>query len=609
MFSMNRHTPRTRGRSGARRQGGGRRWMPLALLLLSLAIAGYAVHRGQAAVRSQRATAEALLRDYGTFAAWSYSRHVVESLEGAIRSALSPPRVVFLAADNPAPCLEDIHELVTQAADCGCGEPIGGRFTFLLRIAPRLGTSHFVGVAPAAAEWESLAAALIAHARTDYLPNWPFAVLHAATAGTAAAGVDGAADAEVTLAYTRLTNAAGDTVLYGFEIDRTRLAERLDRVFRRPDLLPPSLTHELPNAELLAVTVTSPTGRLLFDAHTATGDEAGASRHAQPAGPRQPQRTVHVPASQTLFAAVGGGTVTASVLPGASGLLIIGGLPSSQVPWLLLVFALSGALALIALSQLRREGQLAALRSDFVSSVSHELRTPLAQVRLFLETLRLGRYDTDAQRDWILSSIDRETKRLAHLVDNVLQFSRSERGAAGALLAPAELAAELREIVAGFAPLAVSRRVTIAVDLDAPVQARIEREGFRQVVLNLLDNAIKYGPAEQTVVVRLRASERRVRIEVEDEGPGIEPAERRAIWQPFRRGARALGSVAVGSGIGLAVVREIVERHEGDVFVTDAPVRGACFVVELPRVAGPLLRETPPAGAAEGQAAAHDAVA
>jgi signal transduction histidine kinase len=112
-------------------------------------------------------------------------------------------------------------------------------------------------------------------------------------------------------------------------------------------------------------------------------------------------------------------------------------------------------------------------------------------------------------------------------------------------------------------------------------------ESFQQVLLNLLDNAMKYGPAGGAVRVTAALAPGapgggRVRVAVEDEGPGVEPAERERIWEPFRRGARAVGSVAVGSGIGLAVVREIVALHEGRAWVEDAPNGGARFVVELP---------------------------
>jgi signal transduction histidine kinase len=214
--------------------------------------------------------------------------------------------------------------------------------------------------------------------------------------------------------------------------------------------------------------------------------------------------------------------------------------------------------------------------------VSHELRTPLAQVQLFLETLRHGRYRTEEQYEWILGSMERETARLTSLVDNVLHFSRAERGSTGGTREPVVLAPYLEALVRGFAPLGASRQVRFETALEPSLVAQLHAESFRQVVLNLLDNAVKYGPAGQTVRVTSGVSAGRIRIAVEDQGPGVDARERDAIWEPFRRGERAVGSVAVGSGIGLSVVREIVEWHEGSAWVDEAPGGGARFVIDLP---------------------------
>jgi signal transduction histidine kinase len=158
----------------------------------------------------------------------------------------------------------------------------------------------------------------------------------------------------------------------------------------------------------------------------------------------------------------------------------------------------------IAVIQLRREEELAQLRSDFVSSVSHELRTPLAQIKLFLDTLRLGRFTTDAQRQWSLDNIDRETNRLAHLVENVLYFAQAGH-APVSRSAPesTDLAFEITQIARAFEPLAASRRASLSLDLAPNVVVSVQRESFRQVLLNLLDNAVKYGPAGQTVRISL----------------------------------------------------------------------------------------------------------
>jgi signal transduction histidine kinase len=291
----------------------------------------------------------------------------------------------------------------------------------------------------------------------------------------------------------------------------------------------------------------------------------------------------------------GGLRVQTAVRPEYASQLVIGGLPRSRLPLLLGMFVVSAALAVIAMIQLRREQELARLRSDFVSSVSHELRTPLAQIRLFLETLRLGRFTTEEQRRWSLDNIDRETNRLAHLVENVLQFSRANRGQpTRAVPESTDLAFEIDQIARAFEPLAASRRSRLALDLAPNVVVQLQRESFRQVLLNLLDNAVKYGPAGQTIRVSLEsfkgsdplnalnaAGSSVARITVTDEGPGIPARERDAIWTPFFRGHAAGAQGTGGSGIGLAIVKDLVAQMAGSVEVVASP-NGAAFQVDLP---------------------------
>jgi signal transduction histidine kinase len=162
------------------------------------------------------------------------------------------------------------------------------------------------------------------------------------------------------------------------------------------------------------------------------------------------------------------------VRPEVADQLVIGGLPRSRLPLLPGLFGVAVALGIVAVGQLRREGELARLRGDFVSSVSHELRTPLAQVRLSMETLRLGRYRTEEQRAWIMGNMDREVTRLVHLVDRVLLFSRSERGIPHGTPQRVEVAAEVAEVVESFRPLARGRRARLATSLAAGVEAEPE---------------------------------------------------------------------------------------------------------------------------------------
>jgi len=218
--------------------------------------------------------------------------------------------------------------------------------------------------------------------------------------------------------------------------------------------------------------------------------------------------------------------------------------------------------------------------------VSHELRTPLAQVRMFAETLMLGRVRTEEEGRRSLQIIDQEARRLTNLVENVLQFSRAERRLTRLAPEPTEIAGQVRETVEGFAPLAEARRVDVRLALQEGVVASVDRGALKQTLINLLDNAVKYGPTGQTVTVSTSLVGDTVRISVDDQGPGIAARERDRIWEPFYRLERDASSAVAGSGIGLSVVRDLVMQHGGRVWVEGAPGGGARFVVELPGASG-----------------------
>ena len=277
--------------------------------------------------------------------------------------------------------------------------------------------------------------------------------------------------------------------------------------------------------------------------------------------------------------------IRASLDPGAAGQLIAGGLPRSRLPLLLGTLLLTAGLLVAAILQVGRERALARLRADFVSGVSHELRTPLAQIRLFAETLLLDRVRSPEERRRSLEIIDQEARRLTLLVENTLQFSRAEGG--GTRLTPPsrELAPLVSEILEAFAPLA-DGRARVVSELPAGVSAPVDADALRQVLGNLLDNAVKYGPAGQRILVRLANRGDTVSLSVEDEGPGIPEPERRRIWERFVRLDRDRETHRAGTGIGLSVVRDLVELHGGSVRVEEGESGGARFVVSLPRAAG-----------------------
>ena len=529
-----------------------RRGLPLVLLALSLGVTLAAIVQSQRAVRSQRATAERLLVKHGSFAAWSFRQHAAGRLAASFRASLAP---AIAAAHQQRP-------LPTAAALAETG---GAPYFFRLRRDG--GAMEVAGADPGVAVRAWIADAVRAAAPGDVGEH---------AMRVASARVDGSARH---MAYTRLAAADGTGWIYGFGLDPARYRPLFDGVLRDEELLPTTALQGWRGIDVVSVEVVAPGVGTLFR----SGDDGW--RYA---------------GQDSLGAAFGGMLVRAAIKPGAAERIVIGGMPRSRMPLQVGMLVLSVMLAAVAVSQLRREAELARMRSDFVSSVSHELRTPLAQVRLFLETLRLGRWNTEQQREWLLENVDRETTRLTNLVDNVLHFSRGERGAAGGEMEVMELAGWLDGVVASFAPLAAARRVRFETHAAPGLAARMDPDAFRQVLLNLLDNAVKYGPQGQTVrVTAAPAGDARVAIAVEDEGPGIDPAERGAVWEPFRRGRGVVGGAAAGSGVGLSVVREIVAWHGGDARVEDG-ARGARIVVELPgwTVRAESAASTAPSGSA-----------
>ncbi len=247
------------------------------------------------------------------------------------------------------------------------------------------------------------------------------------------------------------------------------------------------------------------------------------------------------------------------------------------------MLACGGAAAFAA----RRETELAALRSDFVTGVSHELRMPLAQILLSAETLSLGRVRSEAERDDAADAIVREAQRLTGVVDNVLFFSRIEHHNARITPEPADLASLTEDALAAARPLAAGKDMTLVNGVPVGMTAIVDAVAFRQVLYNLLDNAIKYGPRGQHVVIGADApptKSGRLSIWVQDQGLGIPSGQESAIFEPFVRLERDRNSAVAGSGLGLAVVRHLVAAHGGRIWVQPMTEPGTRIVIDLPAV-------------------------
>jgi signal transduction histidine kinase len=232
----------------------------------------------------------------------------------------------------------------------------------------------------------------------------------------------------------------------------------------------------------------------------------------------------------------------------------------------------------------RRELRLAEARSSFVAGVSHDLRMPLAQILLASETLAMGRERDAADRERLTASILRETRRLLGLVENVLLFSRTGSVKLTpnlGLVSVDTLFAEVVEATHLAAEDAGQKIVTVSyTENGVGPSVWGDRALLRQALVNLMDNSLKYGPRGQTV--RLTASPGpRIVIAVEDEGPGIPAEKREAMFLPYSRLDRDQSSERTGSGLGLAVVRQIVTACGGAVSIEDGAGKGTRVLVIL----------------------------
>ena len=227
--------------------------------------------------------------------------------------------------------------------------------------------------------------------------------------------------------------------------------------------------------------------------------------------------------------------------------------------------------------ELRR---LSALRADFVSLVSHELRTPMAAVIGSARTLQMRwRELTPEQRESFLELIAGETSRLATLIADVLDTSRIEAGTFSFRFADVDLGELVRDSVS-TADLGADE-VSVRAEVREPLpRVRGDAQRLRQVLMNLIDNAIKYSPAGDEIEVRAYAEDGHVCVDVHDRGPGIAREDQRLIFEKF--GRVTTGNTRPGTGLGLFIARSIAEAHGGTLEVTSAPKKGSTFTLALP---------------------------
>lgn len=247
---------------------------------------------------------------------------------------------------------------------------------------------------------------------------------------------------------------------------------------------------------------------------------------------------------------------------------------------LVLAIAIGGWLVV---ADMRRQMLVAQQKTDFVSNVSHELKTPLTSIRMFTELLSEGKVtDAEKQRSY-LNIIAAETARLTRLINNVLDFSRAERGEMKLNLQAGDLVEVTRATVETFRPALEAGGFTLRLELPAqPVEVRIDNDAIAQVIVNLISNAEKYSDAQKEIRVELVRMNDHVELRVLDRGMGVPRGCEEKIFEQFYRAHDSLSSGVAGSGLGLTLARRIARAHGGDIHYAAREGGGSCFTLRLP---------------------------
>lgn len=241
---------------------------------------------------------------------------------------------------------------------------------------------------------------------------------------------------------------------------------------------------------------------------------------------------------------------------------------------------------------LERLKELDSYKTRFFANVSHELRTPLALILGPVDQLIKDSGNLGARERFRLATIQRNARSLLQQVNNLLDLARIDADRMPMSWVHADVAALVREVMAGFEAAAEDRRITLLLRGERELYADLDRGKFVRVMGNLISNAFKFTPPGGRIVCIVeRLSPERLLLSVQDNGPGVPDALKQQIFDRFAQGDDGLGTT--GSGLGLNIVREFVELHRGTVVVVDAPGGGACFQVELPVLApqGAIVRK------------------
>jgi len=237
----------------------------------------------------------------------------------------------------------------------------------------------------------------------------------------------------------------------------------------------------------------------------------------------------------------------------------------------------------LTIRSVSHELELARMKSDFVSTVSHEFKSPLTSIRQLSEMLQSGRVPSEERRQQYYDVLLEQSERLALLTDNILSLAKIEEGRAEFAFETTDISALLANAVSSFQERVRHEGFDIELNIQGQIpHAAVDRTALSQAITNLLDNAIKYSGDSRKVAVRAAAEEPFVIIAVQDFGVGIKKEDIDRVFERFFRGGDELTRTVKGSGLGLTLVKEIVEAHRGKVLVESEPGKGSVFSIRLP---------------------------
>lgn len=252
---------------------------------------------------------------------------------------------------------------------------------------------------------------------------------------------------------------------------------------------------------------------------------------------------------------------------------------------LLIILAVSIILLLTAFLLFRlikKELEVAKMRSDFVSNVSHELRTPLALISMFAETLEMGRIPNDEKKKEYYSVISREAHRLSAIVNNILNFAKMEAGKRKFNFTELSMRKLISEILNNYSYHFAQKGFKVVSNIENDdLSIRGDSEALSEAIINLIDNSIKYSGNKKQIDISAFKKEDEIYLTIKDYGIGIPSAEQKKVFEKFYRSGSRLVHNTKGTGIGLSIVKQIIEAHDGNITLESEIEKGSAFTIKL----------------------------